>query len=988
MKRATIRFRRILSLLLALTIVISSLAVFVWPTAAAGLPTPSTSIAPTDGPVFPNCTEDTKHTCDLQVFLLIDDSSSMLYSDPARQRFEGVKNVLDILAKEYYLPAVDAKDPYIELPEISVSLIHFNATVLTDASTRWKTINPNSIADWSDQLKALDADINIKLDYRQKQNTDFRKAFEAAGLRATEKPQTPECPRLVMLFTDGVPNLTGLDLKGDKLSEYMRDLNGIYQKTFSRDNDLLYVTAFGANQAFIKSWNEEYKQEWDQFTKDSDTADPRRIQFVQPRELAPRMERIVGMAIGNLVFTLTPTPGSQRQFEAEVPELVESLRLTFYYAVNTRTTLSVTGPDGKVIQADGTKATFTGANTSIQVFEINNPAPGKYTIATTAPGGILTQLLRFQQVTPKLISPAENVLQFTNQQISIQLLGVDDQPFAILPQMNIQARVTTNANAEDLAFTQGSDTLTTGWMPLTSGKATVDACVTMTDNNKRMYVLYNGPVGEIPIDAVVVQAGQSEAVCALEDIDILVPLTLVNERSRQPAVIDAAVEWPSIVITHPTDVQINRFALDTVDNKSGKYVLRFRPAIPGEVNFHLRAAAVINEKIMEFYNEIITSPGIQAPRQLALTLQEYSTLGDRLSVKFYRWFHPFCPDRRPVILIGRRLFGLFGPTQVQISGRYFDTGSSATEPGIERFSVQLVSFSDGKSSEPVNNWTSLDSENGSRMVQIPSPGLGFYQVLVNDRGGSSGCAVLAGLPTTQTVLLVGDFWEYLIILALIILLALGAFLLSRRYRDRPNVLLVALPIVLLIVDAFLVNALITNTFKCQLNCSYLVDRSILGDYPTENELSFCRGVAVPLEDFTVIPSFTLGPVHFPGITIPRTSFLGWSFGPITIIPAFDIGPFNVPSWTIGARTFPILPALRVIDPPLEVLRRLISWGIVVIFVVASLVLGNIVTRIKGFIETLKDPKGRLVILTNISLWLFFFVVFCSLFYTRVVHVAR
>jgi hypothetical protein len=983
MKHAAIRFCRILSLLLAVTIVISSLAFFVRPTAAARIPAPLPSVAPLDGPEFPNCAGSPQHSCNLQVFLLIDDSSSMRYSDSAQLRYEGVKNVLDILAKEYYLPAKNAKDPNIQLPEINVSLIHFNATVISEASTQWKTINPETVADWPAQLKLLDAAIHIPLDYRQQQNTDFRKALEAAARRAGEKPQNPSCPRLVMLFTDGVPNLTGSDLKSAELKGYMEELLTIYQNTFPRDNDLLYVTAFGANQAFIKTWNTEYKPLWDQFTKDPGTADLPRIQFVQPGELPVRMERIVGMAIGNPVFALAPIPGSPRKFEAHVPKLVESLRLTFYYAVNTRTTLSVTGPDGEVIQADGAKATFSGANTPIQVFEIKNPTPGKYTITTTAPGGILTQMLVFQKIIPKIVSPEGNMLQFTNQKISIQLLVGDNHPLAVLPNVDIQARVTTSAGAEDLTFVQARNSLTTGWMPLTSGQASIDACITMTDNNKK-YILHNGPVGEIPIDKVVVQAGQSEAVCALDDKDVLVPLALINSRSGQSAAIDASVEWGSIVATHP--IPITRLALDPMISEPGQYLFHFRPASPGVVEFQVEAAAVANGKAVQFDDPvIIQSTGIQAPRQLSLTLQNYGTLGDQLSVLFYRWFHPFCADRNPVVLIGRRLFGLFGPTQVQISGRFFDNDSHATEPGMERFSVQLVSYSGGNSSEQANHWMSLNPGDGSSTVQIPSPGLGFYRIVVNDRGGSSGCAELASLPAAQNVLLIGDFWEYLIILALIILLALGAFLLRKHFRNRPNVLFVALPIVLLIVDAFLVIGLVNNTFKCQFNCSFLVDHNLLSHYPAENEVSLCRGVAIPLDNYSLIHSTTLGPVHFPGLKIPRVSIFGWTIGAIKLIPEFDIGPLTIPGWTIPARFLPILPALSFIDPPLEVLRRIISWGIIVIFAVGSLILGNIVTRITGFIEALKDPQKRLGIVKTFSIWLLFFISFCALFYFWVVN---
>jgi hypothetical protein len=131
----------------------------------------------------------------------------MLSTDPSNQRLEGVRNVLDILAKEYYLPAVDAraKDSSIELPEIQVSLIRFSSTVHHNSG--WKKINPPSVDEWSTQLEAFDRGLNVEIDDTLPQFTDFRSAFQAVADLAESTPQTPDCPRLVMLFSDGLPRL-------------------------------------------------------------------------------------------------------------------------------------------------------------------------------------------------------------------------------------------------------------------------------------------------------------------------------------------------------------------------------------------------------------------------------------------------------------------------------------------------------------------------------------------------------------------------------------------------------------------------------------------------------------------------------------------------------------------------------------------------------------------------------------------------------------
>lgn len=784
MNNLSIRRHPVLSLLLALMVIISSVAAAKQPASIPAAVRSSTStstialsrsIAPAAASAFKNCIVPINPpTCsNLQVFLVIDDSSSMLYTDPTRQRLDGVRNVLDILAKEYYLPAVDAnaRDPNVKLPNIQVALIHFSSAVRYNSG--WKTINPKSIDEWSAQLKAFDADLDVKIDYTKEQHTDYIAAFQAAAKLAADKPQTPDCPRLVMLFTDGVPNLGLGNLGGSVLTKYMQDLQGVIQPTFNRSNDLFFVTAFESD-AFASFWNGVYKQKWEEITKDSATLDPRRALYVPTKELASRMESITGSTIGDQVYTLKPIPGKPQQYTTDIPITVESLRLT-YYTINTSASFTVTGPDGNVIQPDGKNTILTGANTSIQVLEILNPAPGSYQVATTATGGMLTQLVRFEKITAKLASPPDAVLQFTNGQIGIQLLGTDGKPLAISAQMSIQAMLTQGGKPTDLTLTPGSDTFTTGWMPLTTDKATVDACATLKDSKGETVVLYNGPVGEIAIDPVTVQAGEAEKACVPTDQDMTLPLQLINGRNQQPVTIDMPVQWTSSSISSPGGTQLSS-SIHDIDAKTGKYVLSFRPTSAGDVQSTVTASAIVSGVNYPFYNGQITSSGYQATRHLALSLGNPETVGDQLSAMLYAWFHPITTGNGTVIVFGRHMFGWFGPTQVQISGRFIDTDKNASEPGIGRFAVQLVSPSGGPSSEALSTWNAPGSGIDYNTVVFRSPGLGLYNVTITDQGSNPACTVLASLPA-QSILLINDFWEYLIILILILILLLIILLL-------------------------------------------------------------------------------------------------------------------------------------------------------------------------------------------------------------------
>lgn len=956
---------RITSLLLAWMVIVSSLAAVPQPrrisdstrsAAPAGRPARLPAFTPAAAPLFPDCTgTPNPPTCtSLQVFLLIDDSGSMLYTDPTSQRVDGVKNVLDILAREYYLPAVDAQsnDPGVTLPDIQVALIHFSSELLHNSG--WKTINPASLSEWNTQLKAFDTDLVVNVDYTRPQNTDFLPAFQAAEALAAERLQAPACPRLVMLFTDGMPDYGKGPLDGADLAKYMQDLQVRIQRTFNRSNDAFFVTTLLYNTTPGSPWNKIYRPKWEEITKDDPNFDPRRVLNVATRELAARMERIIGTNIGDPVSTLSPTAGQPQQYTTEITDTVpvESLRLT-YYTINTAASFTVTGPDGKGYGP-------SGENTSIQVLEIYNPVPGAYQIRTTALGGMLTRLLRFGKITAQLTPPAASLQQFTNAQIGIQLVGADGQALPISPQISLQAAITQNAGSKPLTLTPGSAAFTASWMPVATDSAGVDACVTMKDDKGRQVVLYNGPAGGISIDPVTVQAGQAAKACLPTNEGIGVPLQLVNANTQQPAHIDLPVKWTAGLFP-ATGRPVLRSSIEEIDAKSGQYVLRFKSIYTGAVQFPVTASAVAPGVNQPFYDGTISSRGLTSPTSLALTLGVSRTLGDRLSVWLYKAFHPACLDNTTQIVIGRHLFGLFGPARIEISGRLVDSGTQASAAGIERFAVQLVSPQGGPSSETLS-WPELDPEIGLEPgpLVFRSPGLGPYSVTVSDHGPNPACTVLASLPA-QSVLLINDFWEYVVVLVLLLILALLVIYLLRRYRNKRyghEIPLILSSVVLVALLVILVNLLVTRTFKCQMNCSYLIDRPLNSDI-------LCKGVRVG--PVTIIPAFTIPPIEVPAIDL-------WLF----TIPAYTIGPFEIPALEFGP--FRILPGLNFIDKPLETVRQAIAWGITLLFAGLSLVLAFLISKVNTFIEVLRSAAGRRRVFTNLSIWLAFFVIFCTLFY--------
>jgi hypothetical protein len=163
---------------------------------------------------------------------------------------------------------------------------------------------------------------------------------------------------------------------------------------------------------------------------------------------------------------------------------------------------------------------------------------------------------------------------------------------------------------------------------------------------------------------------------------------------------------------------------------------------------------------------------------------------------------------------------------------------------------------------------------------------------------------------------------------------------GRRYR---NGVLLILSIVLIVLAVYLINLLVAKSFKPYFNCAYLAG---------PNFTNLCTGM-------NISGVHILGPIDFLGLHIPSV----------------DIGPFHILD--------PLDPA---VNPALETARRFIAWDIIIILALVSLALAFVVSKISGFVRFLQTPQGRKVVLTHLSIFLFFFVILCSLFYFKFVLV--
>jgi len=130
--------------------------------------------------------------------------------------------------------------------------------------------------------------------------------------------------------------------------------------------------------------------------------------------------------------------------------------------------------------------------------------------------------------------------------------------------------------------------------------------------------------------------------------------------------------------------------------------------------------------------------------------------------------------------------------------------------------------------------------------------------------------------------------------------------------------------VLLILAVFLFNLIIKETFTKYTNCNYLIVNHLRMDP------FFCNGYTVKFIETTI---FTI-----PGLK-------------------------------------------DVIDPPLELIRLVIAWSVVLCFAFISLFLTIIIKNLKTVGKLISFNKDEWIkFMASVRVWLFLFVVFCTVFY--------
>ncbi|HEX2696387.1 MAG TPA: vWA domain-containing protein, partial [Anaerolineales bacterium] len=549
--------------------------------------------------------------CDLQVVLLIDDTGSMRSNDPMHMRNQGAKNLVDILAQEYYQPALDAQalDPTVVLPDIKVAVIHFSHCISKNPDDKCSSdVKFNS--GWlpitaKDQLyQDIDWLNTQPLFYRIFQYTSFPEPFQAAVnlFNSPEAASKKDCvKRLTLLLTDGTPENQAGPLGEPALGQQMNQVKDILKDYLADTQNHAYVTAF---KVVKKYWdtNEPYWQ---------DIAGAENVSLEKSLdEVASRMEKIAAPNIGVQSYTLSPSADNPKLYQITVLPHLVSLRIT-YYKLDPTSTLSFADPQGNPVMPDGDKVKQSGADTSIEVWTLTGPPAGTYQIHTSLQGGIITAIPLYA-VSVQVDSPttAQPLVQFMDGQIHLKLLDGQGQP--VLPADNpaytldVQASLTNEAGESALlSITEDAQGYQSVWIPPSAGRQLIHIRAELTDANQNVAWRCEGDAGEITVNPVTVKADLSSE-CAPANTALTVPLQFTDANTGQSAGSSNPIEWQTSSVTVKSNAKVDS-SVQALDAKAGTYQLKLTPRLGEDIQTHLTASMTLSGKSVQVYAGDITT---------------------------------------------------------------------------------------------------------------------------------------------------------------------------------------------------------------------------------------------------------------------------------------------------------------------------------------------------------------------------------------------
>jgi uncharacterized protein YegL len=310
----------------------------------------------------------------LDVVLLLDQSGSMRQTDPANNRVEASRALVDYLAP-YWSREQDHR----------IGLVNFGDSRPLDPSDEFA-----SLVSFDTQKVAQRDTLIARIKPLDLGNTSFIDAFRVAGRLLSESRRDEKRQAVLVLLTDGEPD----DKRGLSRAEYFRELTDYFRDSLKDSH--LYVLGIDQNDRYW-SHNEPYWRQFARYTQ--------RLMSADEKLLKETFWRVVSLEMEAVADSWQPIPPDG--FRVMLPPYLEAVTFAFHKETP-GASVEITGPDNTVVAERAAGVRRVSRSPKTEVWRIDEPEAGTWTCRVSQGTGRVDVGTTKVPVQPRLLYPAES----------------------------------------------------------------------------------------------------------------------------------------------------------------------------------------------------------------------------------------------------------------------------------------------------------------------------------------------------------------------------------------------------------------------------------------------------------------------------------------------------------------------------------------------------------------------------------------------------
>lgn len=388
----------------------------------------------------------------LDILFLVDQSASMsgatgrTPTDPLDLRFRAVQYALDTLSE--YRASVPLDTTF------RMSVMNFGTD--TELAMDWTEIGRSGDPAWEARRSALRTALSADaFGDRTLLETDFLTAFEAVQAQFDQLPPPADGDRhlrVLIVLTDGAPCVfTDADPSCTDISRqraHMNELVTLAGDAFPASDYRLFVIALDDAGAY---WF-DYEDYWQQVVVDPANA----TRVISPNEIGQRFWTILNSLLGQVADVTGdedrgPFAFTGDRAEIAVPPYYQTMRLTFFKNQPVPTGVLLTDPRGQTLQAGDPFISVSGADTTIEVWVVNRPAPGLWQVTMPDVANLLDSYrdLIPMSIQAEIAGIAGPVALFTPVTLEVRLTDANGNPLPVYDDPQYALQLTAALTAPD-----------------------------------------------------------------------------------------------------------------------------------------------------------------------------------------------------------------------------------------------------------------------------------------------------------------------------------------------------------------------------------------------------------------------------------------------------------------------------------------------------------------------------------------------------------